>query len=231
MRRNSALHVALPLTLVLFVACGENPAESGPAGTVSSIVPEVAVVSNSWIRTAGMPRARWLFGMATVPNVAGQSIVYVMGGRPLLGGVSPTVQTYNIATNTWSSVNHLPTGVYRPNGAVVINGKIYISGGIAARRLAVGLLQMYDPATGDWTQKSPMPSPGFSGVMGVINNQVYVLTGCTGFRTNCEPNVPFAFYRYDPLTDQWASLPTRAAATERAWGQPLRGSSMWRVER
>ncbi len=222
MTRRSPLNMALTLGVLALVACGENATEPETTRHLTSTGPVFAAVPNTWITRADIPRERGSFASAAVTNAAGQSIVYVIAGVTSAGGISPTVQAYNVATNVWTTRASLPNRVYATNGAGVINGKIYISGGIGIRRIADESLYLYDPATNTWTRVSSMPAPGFRGVTGVINNQLYVLTGCGG-GADCDPFVPSAFYRYNPATGQWASLPTPTSTHEQGMGGVIGG--------
>jgi N-acetylneuraminic acid mutarotase len=172
------------------------------------------------------------FAIATVPNAAGQPVVYTMGGRNLQGNPIRTVTAYNVATNTWTFRRGGPAVAWT-NGAAVINGKIYLSGGFSDRNAWTSLsgsLDMYDPATNTWTRKRDMPSlvdpygdkvyVGASGVSGVINGQLYVITACYtlmevggfGYYQEGGCKAPDyagpAFFRYNPVTDRWTTLPS-----------------------
>ena len=74
--------------------------------------------------------------MATVTNAAGQSIVYAIGGATVVSPLTllRKVSAYNAATNTWTERRPLPVPLYLSNGAGVINGKIYVSGGFSSSR-------------------------------------------------------------------------------------------------
>ncbi len=50
-----------------------------------------------------------------------------------------------------------------------------------------------------------MPAPGGRGVSGVINGQLYILTNCDETPDGPAP-VQLAFFRYNPATNQWATL-------------------------
>jgi N-acetylneuraminic acid mutarotase len=222
MRYRSLLPGALALSTAWVAACGDNsteptrPAEPTPSG------PESALASNSWITRENLPSVRSHFAVATVPNAAGQSIVYAIGGWTDVYPVSALrkVTAYNVATNTWTERRPLPVPLASSNGAGVINGKIYVSGGFSQTGDAppTRALYVYDPGTNTWTRKRDLPAiggtkrwtVGSDGVTGVINNKLYVVThcstlyyseyGCVGDLTG--PRL----FRYNPVTDRWVTL-------------------------
>jgi N-acetylneuraminic acid mutarotase len=207
MTRIAPKSLGLALGLITLAACRESTTEPESARLPTSEPSLAAAAAGSWITRAELPNLRERFASTALTNASGQSVVYVMGGVTSDGFIPPTVQAYNVGTNSWSSRAPMPTGLYATNGAGVINGKIYLSGGLRTRRgVAHNALYRYDPATNVWIRKSVLPAPGFGGVTGVINNQLYILTGC-GAGVECYPSVASAFYRYTPATDQWTSLP------------------------
>jgi N-acetylneuraminic acid mutarotase len=216
MTRISLLYMPFTIGVLAFAACGENAMEPEPTKTLPSTPPAFAVASNSWITRADLPSTeRYWMATAAVNNAVGQSVLYVIGGKTSAsdaessGGSLSKVQAYNVATNTWSFKASLPKPLYWMNGAGVINGKIYVSGGVASYHNHRAELYMYNPAANTWSRKHDMPHPAWRGVTGVINNQLYVLPGCDQDETgNCLLLVPFGFYRYNPATDRWTKLPT-----------------------
>jgi N-acetylneuraminic acid mutarotase len=197
MTRNSPTYIGMSLGTLALFACHDTTTEPGTSASVSAL----ALASDTWVSRAELPHVRFYLATAAVTGASGQSILYAIGGLGPLNRIANTVDAYDVVTNTWTAKAPLPTRVYATNGAGVINGKIYISGGIGHDDTIRRQLYMYDPATDTWTQKRSMPTPGHSGVTGVINGQLYVLTSCA-----C---VVFSagFYRYDPVANQWASLP------------------------
>jgi hypothetical protein len=106
---------------------------------------------------------------------------------------------YASSPNSWVSLapmNEARSGL----GVAAVNGKIYAIGGTTVSYVSyagslntggvVGTNEEYDPATGNWTYKEPMPTPlvGFATV--VYQNKIY----CISDEVN---------EAYDPATDTW----------------------------
>jgi Kelch motif protein len=192
---------ALSLALA---SCGDQltqptlPAEPPPVAAASAPAPD------TWIPRAADPVDRVGFVTATVPNAAGQSIVYVVGGWNYGNAEGKKlVEAYNVATNTWSRKRDLPIGLTNFNGAGVIGGKIYIPGGQKKNGgWSTYTLFVYDPAKDTWSQRAGMPVRGATGVVGVIGDKLYL----------AQPSEKQAghsdFFRYDPATNKWATLPS-----------------------
>lgn len=81
MSYRSLLPSALALTTFWLVACDDTATEPPATAEPTSSVPALAVTSNSWITRAALPMTRSGHALATVTNSAGQSMVYVIGGR------------------------------------------------------------------------------------------------------------------------------------------------------
>jgi Kelch motif protein len=198
------------LTLVVLgftLAACNNESISEPSSTAAPDQPPLTVATaGQWITRADMPNStRTFLATAMVPNSAGQSILYAMGGRTSTGSSLGRVQAYNVASNTWSWKAPMPAPFYMSNGAGVIGGKIYISGGISnVHGLNLGFYR-FNPATNTWTQKANPPGTSYRGVTGVINNKLYVATYCTS--DDCEGPIGYFLWRYDPLVNVWTTLP------------------------
>jgi N-acetylneuraminic acid mutarotase len=203
MIRPASLSLALVLALW---GCGETTTEPQPAERLPIAAPDLAVASNTWIARAEIPRIRGQFVGAAATNAAGRSILYIVDASGRTGG---TLQAYNAATNTWSE--SYPAARARGfdfNAASVINGRLYVSGGLWEFRAEGGCLtdlHRFDPGTRTWSLISQMPIPGGRGVSGVINGQLYILTNCDETPDGPAP-VKLAFFRYNPATNQWITL-------------------------
>jgi N-acetylneuraminic acid mutarotase len=213
---------ALALTALVLAACNETMTEPETA-EVAAATPEFAVAANTWTTKADMPgTARRDLATATVTNAAGQSVLYAIGGQTS-GGSLGRVQAYNVATNSWTYRREMPIAVYNTNGAGVINGKIYVSGGVTRDKLFRRELHVYDPVTNTWTRKQDMPLTTWGGITGVINNQLYVLT-CGERDADCYVDfAPLELYRYDPATDQWTFVGYSPEQVERPMGGTIGG--------
>lgn len=209
--------------LALVAACGDETTEPTPVGDQSGTTAS-AVAHDSWLTLANMPANRSHPAVATVTNAAGQSVVYTIGGLTPTGMPSAKVTAYNVATNTWTFRRPLPVPLAETSGAGVINGKIYVSGGYSSYggNWPGEALYVYDPATNTWTRKRDIPSVkagpepwaesqygSGNGVTGVIKGKLYVVSGCFmawepwGYYEDCNP----LFFRYNPVTDRWVTLP------------------------
>jgi len=181
------------LGVLTLVACGEEtPTDPTASAQPADILPALAVAGNTWITRANLQDNRHNVTLATLTNASGQSVVYAIGGYNSNGYPVRTVTAYNVATNTWHFRHPLPVRLAATNGAGVINGKIYVSGGItnSTYNYPSNALYVYDPNADTWTRKHDMPSvddpygsgisAGAQGLTGVINGKLYVITQCSG---------------------------------------------------
>lgn len=236
----------LTLGALGLAACGDETTQPNPPAAQVPTTPQPAVTFNSWLTRANMlGTERYDLAATTVTNAAGQSIVYAIGGRTAIHGGTPlgTVMAYNVVTNTWTTKASLPRPLWGTNGAAVINGKIYLSGGCG--EVSEGgvtctfdapssALYVYNPAMNTWTRKRDMPTVrdssgteqfgGMHGATGVIAGKLYVLTECFQAEepafNHCSPAL---FFRYNPATDRWAVLPRPAGGHDFAVGGVIEG--------
>ena len=169
--------------------------------------------TDSWSAAAPMPTARGGLAAATV-----NGMIYAVGGRvaapdpvlaSIVGGpftILPrslpgtvainTVERYDPATDSWSTVAPMPTARAHL-AAGVINGILYAVGGQDGGT-EIGALEAYDPATGAWTARAPMPTPREGLAVAVLNGKLYAIGGILLYREADIVEV------YDPATNTWA---------------------------
>lgn len=217
MSPRTRLNLALPLTALALLACGETttPTQPETAGDPAPAALSLAAVRNSWTAKAPPPYDQYIYGydLGMAPNSAGQSIVYAFGGTSSdEGGTGKSVQAYNAATDSWTG-RLSQVGVYSSNGVGKIGNKLYFSGGYLNHEAspdASRQLWAYDYSRDGMIQKANLPIFSAEGVSGVINGKLYVLPGtCNG---NGYPNPGYCavektrrFYRYDPATNTWTA--------------------------
>jgi N-acetylneuraminic acid mutarotase len=203
MGRNTIATVTCCLSAVL-AGCGEAPdSATGPEATDAR---NLATASNTWVIKHSLSPWREAMAAATI-----NGLVYVAGGRKLdLVTALARVDVYNLSTDTWSTATPMPAPRVWPNGASMINGKLYVSGGKNAKGVATRTLFVYDPGTKVWSRKADVPQPSCGGAQGVISGKLYAYTGCYA-----ELSPGGVFFRYDPATDSWIR---RAAPPLDHWG-------------
>lgn len=161
--------------------------------------------TDTWVEKAPMPGPNWLdsFGIA-----AYQGKIYCIGG--------PANNVYDPATDKWEAKTAMPTSRHFLS-ANVVNGKIYMIGGLALEPTpwqnklvndpSFKLIsysfsdknEVYDPVTNSWTAKASLPQAVAFYSSSVVNNKIYIISGST--RDNHTGLVQV----YDPQTDNWSS--------------------------
>ena len=86
----------------------------------------------------------------------------------------------------------------------VINGKLYVVGGVPPAGYSTTTVEMYDPVTNTWTAKASALTTRALAGGGVINGKLYVVGGCVG--SDCRIGVTNALEVYDPAANSWTSL-------------------------
>jgi len=217
MSPRTPLNLALTLTALALLACGETttPTQPDMAGNPELAALSLAAAPNTWTPRAGPVFDQYTgdYSLGMAPNSAGQSIVYTFGSRSSDDGATGgRVQAYNVSTNSWT-FKAAGTYIYYPNGVGKIGSKLYFSGGyVTAGNLPDASRQLwaYDYSSDRMIAKANLPIFSAEGVSGVINGKLYVLPGaCNG---NGYPNAGYCveeqtrrFYRYDPVTNTWVT--------------------------
>ncbi len=197
----AALHhsVAIPVDGRLFLIGGERlGAGTGQPEIYLDDVYELDVAAGAWLPRASMPTARSGGGAGVI-----EGKIYVAGGRPPRGN---DFAVYDPVADEWEELPDLPTA--RNHLAVdAIGGKLYVAGGrfdAGTGGALTAVLEIFDPATGQWTTGAPMLAPR-AGVTSIAAfGCLYVIAG--------EGNMfnPLGMFdqneAYDPRTNTWHAL-------------------------
>ena len=148
-------------------------------------------VTDTWITGAPMPTNRAGLASAAVGNK-----IYAIGGRDSTApqpyppfGVLGTVEVYDIATDTWTTV--APLNAPRSDlVAVSHGGKIYAIGGWDGNQV-VGTVEVYNPTKDTWTTLTSMSIPRSNLVADVKGNTIYAIGGHDGVTGNLGANEAF----------------------------------------
>jgi hypothetical protein len=172
-----------------------------------------------WVARAPMPTPRGGGGKAVIDGK-----IYVAGGRPPGGSA---FEVYDPATDTWERLPDLPT--QRNHLAMVaIGGKIYVAGGRTgpgAMAERVDVVEIYDPATREWSRGAPLPAPR-GGITGAAVGGCMFVFGGEGERTHVLGLTPHA-YAYDPRADHWTQLPDLPIAVHGLKGSAVIGGRIF----
>jgi hypothetical protein len=155
----------------------------------------------------GTEPGQWKTG-AEVPTYLGEVAAVALGKElHVLGEYDARTAILDLDTLTWTF-----DSAFRPfrgshHAAEVIGGKLYLIGGLDFG--SEGKLQIYDPATRQWTLGADLPWAGGSVCTAAIGGKIYACGGIVG--TFTVEN----FAVYDPATNLWTALPALAPGTGR----------------
>ena len=190
----------------MYVLGGYTP-ETKSSTLVTSYNPK----DDTWQELAPLPE-----GLNHIAATSAGGKVYSFGGFTQQNrGAVDSAYEYDAQSDTWTQLPPMPT----PRGAaaaVALDGRLHVIGGAddvsASSRQNVGTHEVYDPATGQWSEAAPLPTPRehmpaliYDGRIHVIGGRFLQMTNNTGIHEV-----------YDPKTDSWeqaSPLPTPRSGT------------------
>jgi N-acetylneuraminic acid mutarotase len=127
--------------------------------------------TNSWsIKTSDLLGRGW----TTAAYCIGK--IYVIGGAPTIYATK-YVSAYEIASNSWTSVDSIPFKSSN-NCAITVNNAVYVMGGNTDNAIMTDSICKYDPATTKWNiMKSKMPVALGSYAAATINGKIFIFGG------------------------------------------------------
>ncbi|WP_018811591.1 S8 family serine peptidase [Salinispora pacifica] len=150
--------------------------------------------TDSWLDLPALPTSRAKPGVATVGGK-----IYVTGGWGNTSDPDPTVNVFDPASETWSTLDGVtnPAPTAAPGTAVVAD-KIYLVGGCTdSSCTATDDTVVFDPKAATFATVAPYPHPVSWMSCGGLGTQVYCAGG-SGAET--------VAHRYDPVTDTWTPI-------------------------
>ncbi len=178
----------------------------------------------AWQAKAPLPHGLTHVGVAALGGK-----LYAIGGftNAVHMNAQDSAFVYTPRANTWKALPKLPTA-RGSVAAVAIDGKLHVFGGRRSDQVVkvsppgapemfqgfgtVGTHDIYDPATGKWSQGAPIPGPGRDHVgVAALNGKVHLFGGRTA---DVSDNLD-RHDVYNPKTDAWttaAPLPTPRSA-------------------
>jgi len=164
---------------------------------LSSLTPPLNLIAGNYSNMAPSPTAR--SGEVIALFEGG---IYVWGGS--YGALNNTMERYDIASNTWSSVapaNSAPTPRHNP-GHCFLDGKLYIFGGSTGVNWGpmTNEAWSYDFATKIWTKLANYPVSLALVSAAAVNGKIYLFGGFTGTGASSP------FHEYDPVANTYRTI-------------------------
>lgn len=165
---------------------------------------EYDIATNTWTAKADLPFAEATRQSAVVRTVGGK--IYFIGGMVTgANDIKDEVYEFNPTINSWTEKTSMPTG-REDMGSAVIDGKIYVFGGLS-NTTPLKMLEVYDPTADSWdTTKADMPDTKCLGDFGAAcGGKIYAIgsqTDLVGYPV-LHPNT--TVYCYDPTLDSWST--------------------------
>ncbi|WP_286216698.1 Kelch repeat-containing protein [Demequina sediminis] len=130
-------------------------------------------VARTWTEVAPLPGAA--VENPAIASVGGK--LYAFGGStaPFSGAVS-NAASFDPATGAWTSLPPMPTA-RGGAGAAVVDGKIYVVGGMDASGTSLATVEIFDPATGSWSPGPSLTTRRDNPGVAALDGQVYVVGG------------------------------------------------------
>jgi N-acetylneuraminic acid mutarotase len=137
-------------------------------------------------------------------------LVFAVGGEIPSSGPNRalgTVEAYDPRTDAWTSKVPMPTPRYEAGGTV-IDGVLYVVGGLDSSNSPTSVVEAYDVKTNKWSSKAPLPTARAGLVVAAVDGLLYAIGGFRPAFSNTNYDTVEA---YDPKSNRWttkSSMPT-----------------------
>jgi N-acetylneuraminic acid mutarotase len=138
---------------------------------------------------------------------------WVLGGLGLcliaLPGCSSSAPQPGLGT--WTVRAPLALGPRQELGVAALGGQVYAIGGFDAAGMPMATVEVYDPSTDRWTQRSSLPLPLHHVNAAAVGERLYVVGALSGGNFAAVGTA----LAYDPAADRWIFLTPMPSGTER----------------
>jgi DNA-binding CsgD family transcriptional regulator len=203
----AAAAACLALLLVTWPREGARACTPSPVSD-SCALPGDTIADSRWAARVNMPTARGRLALVALPDPRGPGGRLAAIGGETDSGVTGAVEIFDPASNTWKTGAAKPVPVANI-GAALVNGRVYVPGGLTAGRVATNVLEIYDPAADAWQTGAPMPEARFGYALAVWANRLYLFGGSDGQHYTAQTLI------YDVGANTWTT--GAALPTPRAW--------------
>tara|TARA_R110002072_G_scaffold98427_3_gene216509 strand:- start:1311 stop:2294 length:984 start_codon:yes stop_codon:yes gene_type:complete len=143
-----------------------------------------------WQREISMPGPKASFQL-----IGHDGHLYALGGET----GTPGMFVFDVEAREWSTLDAPDVLSRRGGAAVVLNEQIFFVGG-ASNGAATTRVDVFDPATGEWSQVADMPMPRAGHAAAVAGGRLHVFGG----RGEDLSRTLSDHLSYDPASDSWS---------------------------
>jgi len=168
------------------------------SGGRTSVLESYDPATNLWINKSSVSGARNGIG----EFVLNGSIYSVGGEKSPSGSFTNTVYRYNIAGNSWQTLNPFPTNIWDPL-SVVCGDTAYMIGGRHGYGVTYDHVYAYNATNDSWVSKANMPYSVYQASTVCYDNKIWVFGGDhkTSESSNLYTN---KVQIYDPALNTWS---------------------------
>ena len=168
--------------------------------------------------------------------------VLVAGGRLADDTQTTTAELYDPVTDAWSSTGAMNVPRDNFTATRLVDGRVLVSGGVSgdgklgAAHNVTKSSEIYNPATGTWTETDGMAHARFSHRETLLPDGRVLVTGGTGYAGHCVSRDTVEIF--DPASSRWSIVASMASARSAhisallpggrplvagGWGMPVKG--------
>jgi hypothetical protein len=202
--KRALLLITLAVLATIVVLPPVRRAQHGAAAAITDLgsavrIPGPRQSADRWTTMAQMPTPRSRFAQVAVGNH-----IYVIAGEAASGPVS-ALEVYDTSHDSWSRLEPKPSAVSNV-GAALIDGEIYVPGGIDITGTITTTVEVYDLQADNWSAGPPLPAPLCAYAIAEHAGSIYLFGGWDGTQ------FVDAVYRLEPGSDSWSQVSTLSPA-------------------